>query len=300
MENSRTRAAARTRRRLATFTTAMPTTSRAMPIMMVSGIRASSRKGEKPLAPSSRLRCALSMNSWMLLGRLIDKQGDFGAAQREVELIDRGFRLGAGDAGAQPACQVDPVSMAIFDIVPFGLHGALHGDGHIDVRQAAPHDAVEARRRDADDGERSAVDEQRPAFDGRLGKMRFPVIEIENGNRVGAFRGLVAGHEEAAESGPHAQHLEVVAGDHFRGDRFGMIVPDHADAGRRGGDQAAQNRVAVAQVAVHGIGEFVLVAGSVSAFGVVVAGGIAGEAQHDELAGVLHGKSAQQRLAEHG
>ena len=38
MENSRTRMAARTSNRLATFTTAMATTSRTIPIMMVSGM----------------------------------------------------------------------------------------------------------------------------------------------------------------------------------------------------------------------------------------------------------------------
>ena len=57
MENSRTRAAALTSSRPAILTTAIAMTRVTMPIMMKSGMRRSSRSGEKPLAPASRFKC---------------------------------------------------------------------------------------------------------------------------------------------------------------------------------------------------------------------------------------------------
>ncbi len=222
------------------------------------------------------------------LWSLITDQRDLGSAYRKIELIERCLGALPRHSRTQPPHQASPICFSILDICPVGLHHALHGDGHIDVRQAPPDDTVKTRRNDARNGERGAVDQQSPALDRCFGKVRLPVIEIEHRYGIRPFGTLVARNQQAAKRGPHAQRLEIVAAHHLGRYGLGMIVPNHSHTDWSRCDQSAECGVLVAQIAVHGVGEFITMAGSISPFGLGVAGSTAGKAKHYQLARILH------------
>ena len=208
--------------------------------------------------------------------------------------------MGQGFVRAQAANDVQPIRAVVVQIAPLRLNDRLHGDGHVEIGPAAPNHTVEARRRDSGDGERVAVDKQRLAGNRRLREMGSPEIEGEDGDWVGIGSSFVTWKQEPAHSRLHAERRKVVAADHLYVDLLGLVVPGNACRGRRGGDESAEDFVVVAQIPVHGIGEVMVVAGAVSAFRMNMSFGAAGEAEDDELAWIVHRKSAQQRLVQQG
>ncbi len=131
--------------------------------------------------------------------------------------------------------------MVIAEVRPVGKDHLLLGDGHVQIGEPSPDHAVKAGRGDAQDGEGRAVDEQCFAGDRRFAQVRAPVVEIEDGDGIGAGSGFVGGNEEAAHGGADAQGLKIIAGDQFGGNAFGAMVPGDAGIMLRGRDEAAED-----------------------------------------------------------
>ena len=208
--------------------------------------------------------------------------------------------MGQGLIRAQAANDVQPIRAVVVQVAPLRLNDRLHGHGHVEIGPAAPNHTVEARRRDSGDGERVTVDKQRLAGNRRLREMGSPEIVGEDGDRVGIGSSFVTWKQESAHSSLHTKRREVVATHHLYVDLLGLVVPGNACRGRRGGDESAEDFVVVAQIPVHGVGEVMVVAGSVSAFRMNMSFGAAGEAEDDEPGRIDYRKSAQQCLVKQG
>jgi hypothetical protein len=231
-------------------------------------------------------------------GRLIFQGSELGGAQRGEDRVQRRFGLGTGDAGAQPADEIDPVRFAVGEVIPLGLDDFLHGDGHVEGGERTPLHALEARGSNADDGEGHAVDEEGLADDGGFGEVGLPEVEVEDGDGVLAGRGLIARKEEATEGRLHAEHGEIIAADHLGGDGFGAVIPLDADVGGGRGDETAEDSVPGAEVLVHRPGEFVAVIGSIPAVRLCVTVDGAGKVEDDQLLRIGDRQQAHEGLIE--
>ena len=163
---------------------------------------------------------------------------------------------------------------------------------------AAGDHAVESWRRHADDGERMRIDQQRLIDHARIGaELALPVVEAEHHHRA-AVGHIVGGDEKPSHRRLQPERLEIVAGGQLAADQIRLVVPLHADVLQVAGDQALEDAALVAQIAVHRVGEVVVI---VAAEGVEVAASRAGELQpRTSCSGWLTGKGAQQRLVEQG
>jgi hypothetical protein len=84
-------------------------------------------------------------------------------------------------------------------------------------------------RRDADHGERPAVQLQRLADDGRVAvEASHPEVVTQNGERGTARLLAVFGREQPADVRPRAEHAEVVRRNHVAVDALGAVAAAEA------------------------------------------------------------------------
>jgi hypothetical protein len=89
---------------------------------------------------------------------------------------------------------------------------ARHGDGHEHLGRAAKVHAIESLLRDANDGHRLVVDQDRLADDRRIaGKPALPVCVSDDRHPVGAGGRFVLRADQAAQPRRDAESGEVVA-----------------------------------------------------------------------------------------
>ena len=126
--------------------------------------------------------------------------------------IEGAARLIDGDARPEPGEDVGPVAAAIAESREIRLERRAQRDRHEHLRPRADGRAREPTRRDADDREALAVDDQRVVQHGRVRpEPRAPVVVAENHDAGFANRTIVAGVEQPAERGHEAEHLKVAA-----------------------------------------------------------------------------------------
>ena len=143
--------------------------------------------------------------------------------QRRLDIVDdvavrhahRRLRLFERDARFEPREQIGPIAPAIVEAFPARRHEGAQCDRHVQLRLGAERRAVEALRRDADDGQRLAVDDQLLIENVRvLAEARLPEGVTEHRDARLADRRVIVWREQAAERGREPQHREVAAGDH--------------------------------------------------------------------------------------
>ena len=61
----------------------------------------------------------------------------------------------------------------------------------------------------------------------------------------------------------YAQHVEIISAHQFCFGETGRIVPQHAGVSARGRDQSREDRILVAQIAVHRVGEIIVLIAAV-------------------------------------
>ncbi len=123
----------------------------------------------------------------------------------------------------------------------------------------------------------------------------LPISIAEGDDRVRLRLGVVGLHEESSRRRVHTQHVEIIAAHQLRFCKAGRVVPQHAGVGAGGRDQSREDRVLVAQVAIHRVGEVIAL---IAAVVVHMARIAPGESQQHQLRWVFHRQAAQQRLIE--
>src|SRR6185295_26306 len=177
---------------------------------------------------------------------------------RRARLLDRDARL-------QPREEVGPVAAAVVEALE-GLREPAHGNGREDLRLDPDRRALESPRRDADNGHRLAVDDERlvqyvrverelplPVRVAQDHDVRFPGREIVLRTEEPADRRLqteggkiAAGHEQAVPVLRLAAGREVGAERDMRGDSL-------------------ERRLRALQVAKHGVAEDLLAVADLAA-----------------------------------
>ena len=197
-----------------------------------------------------------------------------------INYVGSGLRAADIHAGLQPGEEVQPASAAIPEGVHGGDHLPLHGDGNVDIGGRAGNHAMESRGRHPDHHHGVPVQDHGLIENGAIvGETAGPVAVAQHGDRMRARGTVVIRRQYPAHDGGHSQRLEEIPGDQFRARRFSVALPRQAGGRAHAGDQGCEGGVAVAQIAVHGIGEngFVIIAGTRSRSGVI------GMQQHQPL-----------------
>jgi hypothetical protein len=177
-----------------------------------------------------------------------------------VDHVHRRFRLLRRHARLQPRHDRQPAAAAVLQVVPGRRHLRLHHHRHEHVGAFADDDAVEARRRDADDRHRLAVERHAAVEDRRVAiEAPRPVAVGEDDHRMSAWRAVVVLREGAADVRAHAEDVEVVAGDQLAVDAFGLAVGDERERRREAREDAVEHGILIAEVAIHRIREGALV-----------------------------------------
>src|SRR6202000_25186 len=97
----------------------------------------------------------------------------------------------------------------------------------------------EAVARDADDGHRDVVDEDRFVEDvGIAGEAATPIVVAENGEWVAAGIFFVGGTEDAADGRHDAEDVEIISGDELETAALGLPLRGEAGVGGRARDEA--------------------------------------------------------------
>ena len=206
-------------------------------------------------------------------------------------------RLRLLDADAWLATRVDlhPAEAAVVDLQPGRADLRLHRDGHEDVGRDAQLEAVEAARRDADHGERVAVDLDRLAEDVvAAGEAPAPVVVAEDRERVAGDRVVVRRREEPADRGLHAQDLEVVARDELAVGALADILPADVHLREDPADHAVEAGCLVVEIAEQRPRQLGAVAEGAAV--VFLAIGV----DLDQLGGPLHRQRPQRDLVQQG
>jgi hypothetical protein len=113
---------------------------------------------------------------------------------------------------------------------------------------------VKKRRRDTQDDHRMAVQIYLLIDDARITpETPLPVTMAQHDDRMGARHAVVILRQQAADSRPHAQHVEEVSGNHLRAGALGLAVIGEADGSAGTRDHTAEDLSAVAQIPVHRI-----------------------------------------------
>jgi len=110
-------------------------------------------------------------------------------------------------------------------------------------------------------------------------------------------RGGIAGFDQAAEGGKDVEHVEIIAGDKFRGSAFGLSTNGNADGKIGFGGQAGEDGVLVTKVKIHrirkGFGAVAFIGGDVA---IARAGGI----EKDKFFRMRYGEALKKNLAHDG
>jgi len=206
------------------------------------------------------------------------------------------LRLRRGHARFEACEDVQPVEFAIVDGVPRGVNGLQHGDGNIKVRSVAGANTVKALLHDTDHHHGEAIHGQGLVQNRRVARQFIaPIGVAQHYHGIRARGAIVLRREHSPDGGSYSQHLEKIAGDDFGGGLLRRTLPRQRDARSHTGDHAGESRVAIPQIAIHGVGKdgFVVVAGGVSRS--VIRG-----VEHHQALRIVHRERAQRHLIEEG
>jgi hypothetical protein len=216
---------------------------------------------------------------------------------RAVHAVDAGARLLDRHAGLEAREQIRPVALPVVEAFPPWGHQLAHGHRHEDLRLAPERGAAESTRRDPDDGQRLAVDDDRfVQYGGIAAKPRCPVPVAQHSHEVIADVPIVVRAEQPAERRLDAEHRKIRA-------RYERALAVHrlAAIGEVGAEahvrrDAGEHRLQAFEIAKHRVAEDHLARTSLRAR--CRAGLRSGSRQVDQLARPDHGQSPQQRLFE--
>ena len=205
------------------------------------------------------------------------------------------------DRNARPQAreQVRPIVGPARPGVEVGVQQLAHRDGHVHGRPQADRRPFEVLRRDADDGEALAVDDQLPVEDRWiLSESRRPIAVPEDHDARLAHEFVVIRIEQPSESGPQLQDRKITAGHEqalaARRLRLVCEVCGEVDVRR----DVREDRLDLLQVAEHGVAEDDLAVARSPA--VSEAGLRTRRAQVHELRRTGSRDRLQQHLMEHG
>ena len=252
---SRCLAAPRAASRPARFEQAMSRTSATMPISETSGFPTPSRRTERPVPAGQELELLLDE---LLAGLVVPslEPGRELRQERAVEGRQPRLRLSAREARLQAADDLDPVVLRIVQAVPERRHLRLLHHRHEDVRGAAGLDSGEAVARDADDGQRLPVDDDRLVQDGGVrAESARPVAVGEDGDRMGAGRAIVGRRQRPAERRHDAEHVERVPAHELSRGAFGRSARAHARVERKLGHESREDVAPRREIPVHRVRE---------------------------------------------
>ena len=139
------------------------------------------------------------------------------------------------------------------------------------------------------------IDQNSLVHDGWVGaEAALPVVEAQDHNRVRVGDDVIGCNQDTSQGWLHPQHVEIVSRDQFGRDEFRLVMPLHTGLGPGGCEQAAEHRVVVAEIAIHGIRERKTLINTRTGVTVEAACGL----QNHEAVGVLYRKAAEQGLVE--
>ena len=216
-------------------------------------------------------------------------------AQRIPQWIHRRFRLLRRDARLQPRHNVQPPGSPLIQIVPARRNLRLHHHGREYIRRIAHNHAPKSRRRDAHHRERMVIQTNSLIQHARIAaKAPLPVAIAQHCNGVGFGRDIVGLLEHPAQRRPHAEQLKIVPRYQLSDSTLGLAVPVGCDLVKQSCKHSAEDRIAVAQVAIHGIREIQPALIARSQRSLVPAS----KMQHLQLLRRLHRQRPQQHLIE--
>ncbi len=143
-----------------------------------------------------------------LEGRTVSIAADTAALRGILDVADeRGegyvqlfLCLFAGEAGLEPAKDIQPVVVPAVHAIPVRTHARRHRQRDKDLRTFHVGGAVESFRRHAGDGHRRAIDDERVVKHGGVSaELSRPVVVGQHGDIMHAWRAIVIEREEAAE-----------------------------------------------------------------------------------------------------
>ncbi len=161
------------------------------------------------------------------------------------------------------------------------------------MRRRSGIDSIEAGLADANDGHGKTVDHQFLADDFGIGReARHPVTVAEHGVRSSAGRGVIVRREHASHRRSNAEVWKVSPGDHFSLDPLRASGETEAHIGDVAAEHSAEDRILIAEVRVHRVGDFVAA--------VVAAVMLAAGPQQHKLLWIFDRKRTQQHLIDQG
>ncbi len=206
-----------------------------------------------------------------------------------VDHVHRRFSLLARDARLDARHDGQPPAAAVLQIVPGRRHLRFHHHRHHHVRVLADDDAVEAWRRDADDGHRRAVEGDGTIDDRRIaGEAAHPVVVTQDRHRISARRLVVVWRQRAADVRADGEDVEVVPGHELTADALRLSVGHQRERRGKACDDAAEHRRLIAEVAVHRVREGAVVERASLK--------CAGSVEDHELLRISYGQQAEQQL----
>ena len=138
---------------------------------------------------------------------------------------EAGLGLRRGDPGLQPALGEHEQPAALFVPVDAGLDLLVHGHRHPHLGADADVEARVARRGDADDRVRRAVEVQRLAHRARIrAEALRPEGMAQHHDRIAPRDLVLVGTEGPADHGAHAQQVEVVSRDELAEEDLGLAA----------------------------------------------------------------------------
>ena len=210
-----------------------------------------------------------------------------------VEHLQARRRLHPRHAGLEPGHHVQPHEAPILELVPGGRDGRLHGQGDVEIGRRTHLDPVKRRSRHAHDRERAAVQLEDLPHHARIAtEAPLPVAVVEHRHRAGVGLNVVFGGEGAAHGRLHPQHGEEVAGHDLSQRALGLPLGLEAQGHRKARQHSREDRVLVAEVAVHRVGK-----GLIGEEGAHVG---TGAVEQHQLLGASDGQEAQEDLIEEG
>ncbi len=213
------------------------------------------QRGERPLiasAQSGAARCRRVERERflqvVLLVVLAPVLRHGGVAQLWLDAAQRGLRRLERLVGAQAAHHVQPPGRAAIERALLAANEGLGAERDGDVERAADVDAKEPGRRDADDRERHAFDDERPADDvSRAAEAPLPEGVADDRHRtIGAAPApVIVFRPRAAEDGRDPKHVEVASARPDAVDELGRSALREVEPRARPGDGALEELRAI-------------------------------------------------------
>jgi hypothetical protein len=187
------------------------------------------------------------------------------AQNRAVDTVQGTAGLGDGDAGLEPAEQIDPVSAPVLG--PAEAPELLaHRDRDEQLRVAPERGPFEVARGHAHDGHGLAVDDDGLAHDRAVrAETALPEGVAQHGDESGPDGGVVFGSQQAAQGRGEAQRPEVRARDHGAPAGKGLTADGEVGTERAMAGESREDVLAALEVLEHRIAEDLVAATRIAA-----------------------------------